>query len=127
MNKLIKLILIPIIVTIIGGVAVYVIQRVIEDQTKPAILVSSESGSLVVTNNSDQVLSVRVAYRVIEGGNSTFCYPNPTTDADGTVDPQLWPGDTQIFAPKHCNSVASNGYAIWAWNARGDQVFHTEG
>ena len=126
MSKLIKLILIPLLVTIIGGGAIYVIQRVIEDQTKPVLLVSSDGGSLVLTNNTDQVLSVRVAYREVQGGNSTFCYPNPTA-ADGGTDPQVWPGDTQTFAPKHCNSTASNGYAVWAWNAQGDQVFHTEG
>ena len=107
MGKLVKLILIPIIIAIIGGVGVYVIQRIIENQTRPVILVSSESGSLVLTNNTDQVLSVRVAYRVVQGGSSTYCYPNPTA-ADGGTDPQLWPGDTQTFAPKHESPVVGD-------------------
>ena len=126
-KSIIKLILTPILVTVIGGVAVFLIQRVIEQQTKPAILVSSQGGSLVLTNSSDEVLSVGVAYRAVEGGTSTYCYPNPTTDESGPVDPQLWPGDTQTFGPRHCNAVAANGYDIWAWNARRDLVFETEG
>ena len=123
-KKLATLIIVPVIVTVIGSIIVIAIKDIIYKE--PALTISSEGNTLRITNNTDQVLYIRVAYNIVEGGTTTFCYPNPTR-SDTTEDPQIWPGATEDFPPRHCNQNI-NGYKVWAWhNQYNKLVFETEG
>jgi len=118
-----KLLILPIAVSIIAGLVVLAVQ--VMSQKKPALTIASSKGVLTITNNTDQVLFIRVAYRNVTPTGSGYCYPNPSK-AMGGQDPQLWPGDTQSYPPKTCGS-GLNGYAVWAWNNRDELVFQMEG
>ena len=121
-DKLLKLIIAPLVVMIVGGITVYLAKRGLEPQ-EPPISVTGRSDSLVLTNNTDQILSVRVAYIVTDNGVSSYCYPFETR-ATGQSDPKLFPGDSKPFPPGRCQNVNINDHAIWAWGPEGDLVFH---
>ena len=123
-KKLATLVIVPIIVAVIGSLIVIVIQDIFDKEQ--ALTIKSEGNALRITNNTDQVLYIRVAYNIVEGGATTFCYPNPTR-SDNADDPQIWPGATEDFPPNHCNQNI-NGYKVWAWdNQYNKLVFETEG
>lgn len=124
MKKFMGLIVIPLIIAVVGGIAVVLFERYLDKD--PTISIRSEGDILIVTNNSEQVLHVRVAYGIVEQGSTTYCYPNPTL-ADGDEDPLVWPGDEVPFPPKHCNQNI-NGYKVWAWDASYEElVFEGDG
>jgi hypothetical protein len=81
-KKITGLIVIPLIIAVVGGVAVVLFERYLDRE--PAISIQSEGDTLIITNNTDQVLHVRVAYGIVERGSRTYCYPNPTR-ADGAM------------------------------------------
>ena len=123
-KQVVKLIIIPVVVSVIGGVIVFVIQQGLQQEpADPVVDISSENGSLVLTNTADEVLGARVAYK--EGG--AYCFPDRVSDETSPAEPNLWPGDAETFAPRHCNSTAANGYAVWVWDSQGDLIYHTEG
>lgn len=110
----------PLIVAIVGGLEVLLVKGKIENQ-KPAITVESEAEALKVTNNTDQILTIRVAYLVADGKGATYCYPNPTY-ADGQQDPRLLPKETRTFPAGKCGNNF-NDFVIWAWDAKKKLVY----
>lgn len=124
MKKLINLLVIPVVLAIIGSVAAVLVERQLnkDDEEAPAVLsIASDANTLLVTNNSDQLLFVLVAYNVRAGNSPTLCYPLTNADDNYTEHTRILPGGTVSIAPRNCRDIT--GYAVWAWNNQGTLVF----
>jgi hypothetical protein len=126
MEKLMKLLIIPLIITVIGSLVAVYFEYYLDKNDESVLTIHSEHDALVITNNTTNMLYIRVAYSIVEGGSSTYCYPNPTAaDGDNFDDPILGPGATEAFPPRHCHDW--NGYQVWAWNNQRELMFEAEG
>ena len=117
---------------IIVGVAVFLVQRFVESR-KPILTVTSESDVYSITNNTEDVLRVRVTY-VFEtpGGGEEHC-TSPDIRGDwlvGAPRTELQPTATKRF-PMAADCPTTPGaqlrtFGVRAWNHADETVYHDD-
>jgi len=114
-----RLFVLPVVIFVVAGLILLAVH--LSMQKKPALSIISSRRILTVTNDTDEVLTVRVAYRHLGLDGDGYCYPDVFDYSLNGKIPELQPNRSRTYLPDRCAPILK-GYIVWAWNKRGEMV-----